>query len=177
MLVKNRSVIYSSIVAMLFGAVLYFGWSPSCSTRTREWTVSGGSLEGVIENGQEVTAIEGYYRCRTVSRGDIVIYKMPGREQPFIKTVYGAGGDTFHVTPTTEGNIIFINDKPLTTSRGEFYTISDNRLQYLAGYEAKYGGSIPSGQVFLLGNLPNGSVDSIVFGFVLEKNLIAKVIL
>ena len=172
---KRSRVLTYAVALIILGAIAYLLPHSACTVTTSHWTLRGSSLSGVLESGQEVTAHTGYYACHMPAHNEIVIYAMPGRAEPLMKIIKGVPGDQFNVRKTEEGNEIFINNEKLLTTTDRPYIISDNRLEYLSGYEKKYNGRVPEGYAFILGNVPGGSVDSILFGFVQIKDLVARV--
>lgn len=172
---KNTRTILAGVLALIVISALVLFADPTCRVEKDSWTARGSSLSGIIEDGQKVKAQSGYYQCHTPKQGEVVIYEMPGREEPLMKIVKAAPGDSFSVRKTEEGNRIFVNNQMLVNSQGQPYELSENRLEFLQGYEKLYNGKVPEGHVFILGNVPDGSIDSILFGFAPISRLVARV--
>lgn len=180
-------VIFITVIIILFILVVVFNFNnyilgnakpktKKCSIKTEKRIVRGDSLDSLIEEGQTVKVLLGYYNCNEIQRNDIVLYRYSGNETPLIKIVSGISGDSFKLVEKEAGNWnILINGKVLKTFNGESYLISNERYKMLALYERDYKGKIPKGSYLLLGNLPYGSLDSTIFGFVSEKDILGKV--
>ncbi len=166
---------------LLVGAIVLWiagyneGGSP-CVTKTSNEVIEGASLSGVIESGQRITVAEGYYGCRPVERGDIVVYFDPGLRQKIAKIVKAVEGDVFALALAEGGAKIMINNEAARTSDGIVYRLSDASYRLLSLYERDYGGVMPTGSVLLLGNLAVGTRDSSAFGLVSQSDLVGKVI-
>ncbi|MDD5377208.1 MAG: signal peptidase I [Candidatus Gracilibacteria bacterium] len=144
-------------------------------TQTTE-TVSGNSMMGLLENGQEITVLKGYYRCNEVKRNDTIIYPYAGNPIPIVKSVKALPGDRFGLKKDKTGlwNIL-VNDVILTTSNGTPYALSEPKSKMLALYADSYHGVIPADAYIILGNLPGGTMDSTQFGLVNRVDFIGKV--
>ncbi len=134
--------------------------------------VRGDSLYPLIENGQEVEALMGYYDCNEVSRGDVVLYSHAGNNNPLIKVVRGMPGDSFALVEVDGGWNILINDEILKTSTGANYLVNGKKYQMLSLYETN---NISEDTFLILGEITGGGVDSTSFGLVHKSSLIARI--
>jgi len=150
-----------------------FEVSDDCYT-IREDIINGNSLSGVVENGDVVTILVGYYECNPIERGDFVIYNYSGNENPVIKIAKGIEGDKFELIEGEVGWNIYVNGEVLKNSYGEEYSVNDVRYNLLSLYEQDYGEEIPEDVLFILGNVASGSTDGTKFGFVHIDDVIGK---
>lgn len=149
-----------------------------CLITTETRTVRGASLEPLIHEVEKVSLLAGYYDCHLVERNDIVAYQYAGNSAPIIKQVKGIPGDTFALI-LADANAhlhIVVNGKILSTSEGISYALMPRKARMLALYVNDYHGIIPEKSYLILGNLPEGSLDSTRFGLVSEDDILGKVI-
>lgn len=148
-----------------------------CPAKIEERTVRGDSLSGLVEAGQEVRVLFGYYDCHEVARGDIVAYQHAGNPDPIIKVAKGLPGDRFGLRRARGGWTILVNGRVAKNSRGRPYLFGESSYRMLSLYESDYGGIIPPGAYLILGNLPGGSLDSSRFGLVAKSEILGKVLI
>jgi len=148
----------------------------ACVSEEKIVEVRGDSLSGLIESGQKLKLLAGYYKCNPVMRNDIVIYNYPGSD-PLIKVVKGIAGDKFRLEKAATGCWqILINNEILKNNSNQAYCLSDNGYRMLALYEKDYRGIIPENAYLILGNQVGGTLDSSRFGLVGKDDIIGKVI-
>lgn len=147
---------------------------PPCPTQERRLKIRGDSLAGLIEDGAVTRIIMGYYACHEVGRDDIVVYNYPGGD-PLVKIVKGISGDEFRLKKYRPGcwNLL-INGKILRNSRKTAYCIGEHGYRMLSSYEKVYNGVIPQDACLILGNQPEGTLDSTRFGLVGRVDLMGK---
>lgn len=148
-----------------------------CITKTELLEVRGGSLAPLINQGEIIKLLHKYYNCRPLKREDIIAYNYAGNNAPLIKIVKGIEGDKFQLKKSVTGcwNIL-INDKILKNSQKMPYCINEQGYRMLSLYEKDYSGFIPKDAYLILGNQPDGSLDSTRFGLVSRKDLLGKVV-
>lgn len=139
-----------------------------------EMIVRGNSLAPLLEDGQVVRALFGYYERNEIQRGDIVLYSYAGNEAPLIKIIKGVPGDKFNLQQTEGGWHILINGKVLTNSENQPYLLNQRAYNMLSLYERDYQGIIPANAYLILGNLVGGGLDSTRFGLVHRDDILAK---
>ncbi len=173
---KKLAIIITSVIVLVLLAIFYFwpSYNASCVTKEMQ-TVNGVSMAGIVENGQNVTVLDGYYRCNKLARDDVIIYNFSGDKNPLIKSVKGIPGDTFSLEQTASGTFIDVDGKRLMTSDGQAYTFDVQRTKMLSLYVDDYHGVIPQNSAIILGNIATGSVDSSQFGLVSADDIIGKV--
>ena len=135
-------------------------------------------MAGIIDEGKEITILHGYYDCDLIKKGDVVAYNYAGNNNPIIKTVLGLPKDDFKITQfrDTAEYLLLINGQPLANSNGQPYRLDREEAKMLQLYEKDYRGKIPPETYLILGNITSGSLDSIKFGLVGEKDILGKVI-
>jgi signal peptidase I len=166
-------VVGVGLVAIVF--VVINSGGKRCGTSEKR-VVHGASLGQLVPEGSTVNLKKGYYDCHEVKREDIVAYEAPGQPEPVIKVARGLPGDTFEVLQTPEGNRLLVNGNIVQTSDNVPYTLSDNRYEFFNVYAEQYQGVIPPDNYLLLGNIPSGSIDSILFGFINKSQIIGKIV-
>jgi len=148
---------------------------PCPSVKTEERIVRGNSLNPLLEPGDTIRVIFGYYDCYPVAREDIVLFDYAGNQNPVIKIVKGISGDKFELRVREGGWNIIVNNQIVKNSEGKPYLISGNAYQMLALYEKDYKGAIPEDAYLLLGDQVSGSIDSTRFGLVDKSDILGKV--
>lgn len=150
--------------------------SANCGIKS-EYTISGSSLSGIIESGQKVYIIKGYYDCHPVQRNDVVAYGYNYAKDInlIIKVVKAIPGDVWTLQPDENGNLIIVNGQPLKNSYGDNYVIPFEKSAMLTLYVQSYP-TIPSDAFLILGNQTQGTVDSTRFGLIGLKDIVGKVI-
>jgi signal peptidase I len=149
--------------------------SQNCPIKIEEKIVKGNSLEPLIKDGETIEVLFGYYDCHTIERNDIVLYSYAGNKNPIIKIIKGIPGDRFSLKKTNNGWYILINGEILKNSENQPYILDDQGYRLLSLYEKDYKGIIPEDAYLILGNLPQGSLDSSHFGLVGKKDILGKV--
>lgn len=146
----------------------------ACLTKEKMLKIRGDSLAGLIEDGAVMRIIMGYYKCHEVGRGDIVVYDYPGGE-PLAKIAQGVPGDRFRLEKSRPGCWgIRINGKILKNSQKAPYCIGEHGYRMLSSYEKSYDGVIPQDACLILGNQPEGTLDSTRFGLVSRADLLGR---
>ncbi len=152
-------------------------FNTACVSQEDLKTVRGDSLQGIISEGEEARILKGYYGCNPVERGDIVVYNFSAHPDPIIKIIKGIPGDKFSLKENSRGGYnILINGEILKTSFGRPYELSQGRQDMLALYEKDYSGIMPKDTFLILGNQPQGTLDSTRFGLISRKGIIGKVL-
>jgi len=146
----------------------------NCLIKTEERTVRGTSLSPLIEPGDTVKVLFGYYNCHNVERGDVVAYDFAGNKDPIIKIVKGLPGDTFELKENGSGWNILINNQALKNSEEKPYLISGNSYKMLSLYAKDYP-IIPENTYLILSNLTTGGIDSTHFGLIDKSDILGKV--
>jgi signal peptidase I len=145
-----------------------------CPIKIEERIVRGRSLQGLIEDGQIIKALFGYYNCHKIVRGDVVLYDFAGNKEPVIKIVKGIEGDSFHLMKVDGGYHILINGEIIKNAQGEPYLIDHSGYKMLSLYEKDYRGIIPKDAYLIMGNITSGATDSSRFGFVGVRDILGK---
>ncbi len=140
-------------VALLLRAFLFQAfWIPS------------ESMETTLLKQDRVLVNKLSYRLHDVNRGDVVVFRRPDDEQAeirdLIKRVIGLPGETV----SARDNTIFINDQPLI----EPYLAADEVIE-------DFGPTlVPDGEVFVMGDNRDRSLDSRFFGTVEEERIVGR---
>lgn len=148
----------------------------SCITAILPKQVTGTSMEGVINQGSHVLLLEGFYRCNSVGRNDVVAYNYAGSKIPVIKMAQGIPGDTFSFPLLDAGvHCIVMNGDTLIETGGRPYRLDEARYRLLALYENDFSGIIPADTYLLLGS-HSGTTDSGRFGFIGRSDILGKIV-
>lgn len=138
-------------------------------------TVSGQSMYPTYDEGDRVLLSKVGY---TVQRGDIIVFRIPGNDNPPIKRVIGLPGDVifFDITNryyTVNGEQP--DDYPVEVGYSADYFYTSEREVYTA--LTTTGLTVGENQLFVLGDNRNVSNDSHVYGCISQDWIIGKVIL
>ena len=136
--------------------------------------VRGSSLTPLINPGQTINLLYGYYDSHPVEREDIVAYDYANNDVPIIKIVKAIPGDNWRLKKNNHSYQIIVNDKLLKNSVGEIYQIPESNIQMLKLYVKHYP-TLPENTYLLLGNQQEGSLDSTRFGLIDRTGILGKV--
>ncbi len=133
----------------------------------RHSIVDGNSMQNTLQDG-EILIISGLFY--TPERYDIVVLEdhSTGIYHPIVKRVIAVGGDEVCITKET----IYVNGEPV---RDDFVLI-DNCKETFMGYSPEIF-TVPEGQIYVLGDHRDNSIDSRYFGVVDADSVIGKVLL
>lgn len=126
--------------------------------------VPSPSMVPTIEVQDRFLSNKTAYWFNKLQRYDIIIFKPPARvgsKDDFVKRVIGLSGETIKV----QNGVVYINDKPLD----EPYITPDRAP--VAQFNAY---TIPEGQVFVMGDNRNNSMDSRIWGPLPIENIKGK---
>lgn len=146
-----------------------------CTSKVEERIVRGNSLAGLLEPGQTVKILFGFYDCYEIKREDIVLYNYAGNSNPLIKIVKGVSGDKFRLQKTDSGWNILINGEIVRNSQNQPYVLDGGAYKMFSLYERDYARVIPKDAYLILGNLAGGSLDSSHFGLIDKSDILGKV--
>jgi signal peptidase I len=131
----------------------------------RAFKISSDSMSPTILNGDRIVFDIRYYNVNRPKRGDLVAYLMPQFNVLYVKRIIAVGGDT--IATDSQGTIL--NGKRIS----EPYVYLDD-----AGPDenaAKFGPiTIPTNQVFVMGDNRNHSYDSRYTGTVGVDHVIGR---
>jgi len=144
-----------TLQTIILAVVLYF-LIDSVIARVR---VENISMLPTLQPGEFILVNKMAYKLGQLKGGDIVIFHFPqDPREDYIKRVIGVPGDTI----TVQGGKVYVNNRPLTEP-------------YISA-SPQYTGSwtVPTDQLFVLGDNRNQSSDSHSWGFVPLENLVGK---
>ena len=150
---------------------------PACGVENKAFVVRGDSLAPQFADGRQVKLFTDYYDCHSLSVGDAVAYHWAGNpDAPIAKIVKAVAGDRWRMELTPEKNVyqIEVNGQWLVNSEGALYQIPEEKAKMLLLYAESYP-EIPEGTCLILGNIPQGSDDSVKFGLASQKNIAGKI--
>jgi signal peptidase I len=148
--------------------------SGDCVTKVQFLEVRGNSLAPLINAGQTIKLVYGYYNCHPVEREDIIAYNYVGNAAPIIKIVKAVPGDKWYLRKSNGDYLIVVNDKPLVNSEGKFYQIPESKKKMLQLYVEDYP-VLPENTYLILGNQVSGSLDATRFGLIDKSDILGKV--
>ena len=141
----------------------------------KEYIVRGYSLNPLIKNNDCIYILKDYYKDNKIKHEDIIAYDFIGNEDLIIKIVKALPGDKFEMRENEDQKWnIFINNSILKNSEGLSYSLNEQKSKMLRLYSKNYP-IIPDNRYLILGNSPEGSLDSSKFGFADRENIIGKV--
>jgi len=125
------------------------------------------SMETTLEQNDRVLVSKVDYRFGAPQRGDIIVFNPPTPSTiPFVKRVIGLGGDVIEL----RGGKVFINGAPEQNPQAHGETLPQPS-------SIAYPFTVPTGEIFVMGDNRSFSSDSRTFGSVPTPNIIGKVIL
>lgn len=152
-----RRAILDTLETIVLSLVLFLAIN-AVSERIR---VESISMQPNLYPGDYVIVNKLAYRLdNTPNRGDVIVFRYPPNPEaiPYIKRVIGLPGDQVHIT---DGKV-FVNGQQLIEP-------------YLQADTSRGGDwSVPSGQLFVMGDNRNNSSDSRTWGFVPLGNIIGR---
>lgn len=135
--------------ARLFGFALY--------------TIPSEAMSPTIKSGDNIFVKTFVYFRQEPTVGDIVVYRPPHQNSPFVGRVMGLAGDKVSVIDS----IVHINGKALT----EPYITPPGSHCPLPDFSET---TVPDSSLFVLGDNRCNSADSRLFGWVLTDKVIGK---
>jgi len=150
---------------------------PACDVEHKAFVIRGDSLAPQFTDGQQVKLFTDYYDCHSLSAGDAVAYHWAGNpDAPIAKIVKAVAGDRWRMELVPEKNAyqIEVNGQWLANSEGALYQIPEEKAKMLLLYAESYP-EIPEETCLILGNIPQGSDDSVKFGLASQKNIAGRI--
>lgn len=150
--------------------------STDYEVEVEQFEVHGSSLAPLINPGETIKLLYGYYDNHPVEREDIIAYDYAGNDAPIIKIVKAIPGDSWHLEKSDQEDSyqIIVNNKPLRNSEDILYQIPESNIQTLKLYAESYP-TLPENTYLILGNQVGGSLDSTRFGLIDRSGIIGKV--
>jgi len=182
-LTKQKSILLIIVIIVLIGfafGIIYL-WKISqrhsgrgsidfSCVNIEKHRIKGVSLSPLLEHGQEVEALMGYYDCNPLKRGEIIILKFKTRKEIFVKKLVAFPGDKLEF----QENNALLNGKILKNSENKPYVFSKRSKKILS--IPLNDGFIPEGRFLVLSETTSPSAfDSRRFGFVEKNHIIGKV--
>ncbi|RYM05782.1 signal peptidase I [Sporolactobacillus sp. THM7-7] len=138
------------------------------------YIVRGESMMPTLQDGNRLVVDKIGYRIGEPKRFDVIVFHATETDD-YVKRVIGLPGDTI----AYRNDRLYINGKPVNEPflnrykknlpEGEYLTQNFN-LKELTGTTR-----VPEGKIWVMGDNRRNSVDSRVFGFVDEKEVVGKV--
>jgi signal peptidase I len=155
---ENIPAVPDVVETLLLAAVLFFVIN-SVSARVR---VDGFSMRPTLEDGELVLVNKLAYWLGQPKHGDIVVFRYPvNPSEDLIKRVIGLPGDVVKI----QDGKLYINGLAVSEP-------------YIAAAPEYYGEwVVPQGQLFVLGDNRNDSLDSHEWGVLPQTNVIGRAIL
>lgn len=137
----------------------------------RQAVVDGDSMQNTLQNGERLLVSDLFYTPKT---GDIIVFQSSatGKGYPLVKRVIATEGDTVRL----EKNGLYVNntllDEPYVFTDNFYYTYSGSH-RYIK-LSTTY--TVPEGELFVMGDHRNNSLDSRDFGFIAEADILGRVL-
>ena len=174
----NRWYVYGAYLLLsILASSLIKSLSP-----TKSFHVPGSAMEPAIQAEEYIVADTDYYDDHDVKVGDIIVFRNPNDPRLLnVKRCIALGGQTVGIR---DGIAYVDGDLSLpslllkrATQRIIPRGVQDPRIYPLgAGNEDQYGPvTVPEGQLFLLGDYRDNSLDSRFFGFIGSDAVVGKV--
>lgn len=175
---KPRNWFQTSVVIgvlVIFGYFFFRSNFVLCPIHGKREVVQGSSMRGIVEDGDVVTILYGYYGCHIPLRDEVAAIHYAGNKNPLIKVIKGVPGDVFALQSVNGGQTLLINHRPVFTSTGAQYVFSAQKARVFSLYIRDYQGVIPENAYLVLGNLSDGTMDSSQFGLIDRGSLMGRV--
>lgn len=149
----------------------------NCETGTETVKVPSAGSD-IFQPGEEVKVEMNYYACNKGERGEIVMIKSPGRDDPIFKYIKMVPGDKYSVVQNNKDKKyhVVVNGDEMENSKGETYTFTERKSRMIKLYESNFKDGIKQGVYFVFGESPAGGFDSTRFGPVTSERMIGKVL-
>jgi signal peptidase I len=175
----NRWYVY--LLYCLVPIVLSFFMDANSSTQS--YSMPTVSMSPAIEAGEKITVDFEYYKHHGINPGDVLIFRYPKNpKELFLKRCIAISGDTVEIRK----GLAYVNNHlslPSLLLKRMSSTIEspdfkdDHIYPQDAGNIDFYGPVVvPSGNIFVLGDTRDNSLDSRYFGFVNNSEVIGKAI-
>jgi len=130
--------------------------------------IPSGSMLPTLQIGDHILVNKFMYSFRPIQRGDIIVFKFPQDEtRDFIKRVIGLPGETVEI----RGKRVLINGVPL---QEPYAVYSDGPFAHGGDRDQLGPLVIPAGQLFMMGDNRDHSMDSRVWGFLDARKIKGK---
>jgi signal peptidase I len=138
------------------------------------YQVQQNSMEQTLEPTQYVLVDKLTPRFDAYKRGDIVVFSPPAswtsEDTPFIKRIIGVAGDTVEIR---DDGLVYVNGVALT----EPYIYADGAPPSTESNSDEARWTVPTGDLFVMGDHRTQSADSRVFGPIAVSNVIGRAFL
>lgn len=132
------------------------------------FVIPSGSMLPTLRIGDYVLVNKFEYVFRPIRRGDVIVFKFPQDEtRDFIKRVIGLPGDSLEI----RGSEVLVNGKPL---REPYAFYAEPPLPGLVDGYHLGPFVIPRGQLFMMGDNRENSLDSRAWGLLDEAKVVGK---
>lgn len=176
---KNYAVLLILILALGWAATKLKLEEPEnnsiiCIDEAEFVEVRGSSLAPLINPGETIKLVYGYYDSQPVEREDIIAYKYAGNDVPIIKIVKAVPEDRWELRKSNDSYLIVVNEQPLINSEGKYYQIPESNIKMLNLYVEDYP-VLPDNTYLILGNKASGSLDATRFGLIDKSDIVGKI--
>lgn len=159
---NKRSGFLSFLVDILETLILSVVLFVSINMISARIRVDGDSMEPTLVSGEYVIVNRLSYRLGHPQRGDIIVFHFPrDPKEEYIKRVIGLPGDEVNVM----NGLVYVNGQSL----------DENYLDVKMNYTGSW--TVPTGQLFVLGDNRNNSSDSHDWGTVPMDYVVGKAVL
>ena len=156
-------MLFRSLVAILLALVIR-------TFVVQAFKIPSGSMLPTLQIGDHLLVNKFIYWFTDVQRGDIIVFKFPQDEgRDFIKRVIALPGDKVEV----RGKQVYVNDKPVQES----YAVHLDPSMQENPHSPRDNFSpvqVPAGQLFMMGDNRDYSMDSRFWGFLEIKKIKGK---
>ena len=138
---------------------------------SRQENLPTSDLQGIIEQGQQVTILKNYHRVEPLNRNDVVTYNHVTSRSPLYKVLIGVPGDELAWNSNDD---LTINGEVITNTLGEPYSLTERQKNIMHLYVRGYG-TIPEDTYLILTNNPSRPRGSADYGLMHIDNFEGKV--
>ena len=150
----------------------------SCVQEQKTFQMEDTYLAGLIDKGETLKALIGFYNCNPVQHGDLVYFRISPPINPVVRIVHGLPGDRFELIKGSEeehwnikinGHLIMSGETP--------YFIKSRHTPPLKTYEMARNGKLGKGEYIILSNVPPGLSDSSNLGIIKKSSFEGRVLI
>ncbi len=169
----------------IFGTIVFAAVCVFVILFVRYTIVEGGSMDKTLADGQMLIITDFMYEPEC---GDIVVVNSEALGKPIIKRIIAVGGQTVRITKTEilvdgvplDEPYAYIDGQYLEEMGEYFYDTKPNEALYPILKDQKAGEyyevTVPEGEIFILGDHRNNSLDSRIIGTVDEDDIIGNAV-
>ena len=134
----------------------------------KDFKVSWNSMYPLLQNGEKIIVLDGYYEDNEWLKDDIIVYNYAWEKNPVVKSIKVTSDDKVEVKWLN----LYVNDEILTNLSWKIYKFSKAEIKVLSMYIKN--NKIPNNSYFIFWENVSNSIDSRKFWAVWSADFIGK---